>query len=235
MEMAEPAVPGADLDDYFPVDDGDVLAAVYGVSDWEQATRAVAEYLLRDVVARRSVHDLFEFHAEEDQLIPRQRVRMEVRERLNDISTRWWGTEVTWVDIGSVDLPDEVRETLQERWMTEYSRAAELVKAEIERDALRTRGEGQARAIRTIEAAKADARVRAIDDMLRPITEDGRILDQVLAARYLTALEKLCSRIMAEDVTAVRYIEALERLAESGSLRFIGPGPTKDILISLDE
>jgi regulator of protease activity HflC (stomatin/prohibitin superfamily) len=220
----------------YRLDEDVVRRVVLTTADWNEQTKLIAESILRDTIAARFLDEIYDPRGipfKSGATPPRVRLQHELRRRLGRKSQPW-GVEMVRVNLDKITLPLEVKQRMIEAWDVAWHDEVEVARAETERARLRTRGQGEADVIRTIEAAIADARERLIDQALAPIY-DGRIPDPDLARRYLTALENLGSRIMAEDVTAVRYVEALERLAESGSLRLIGPGATQDILISLDE
>mgnify|MGYP005838475543 FL=1 len=222
-------------DPYF-VDKNDVFKAATSFNHWELAVSAIAEDVLRDIVAQydldqlfeppanpepqairddRRVADLAEPEIEMIRNLPkiRGKICQEIRDRMNRM-VNGDGIEVTYVSIGAVDVPPEVRERLQEEWLArnrvrlaEAERAALLVSSEAEKEARRIRAQGDAEAIKLIEQARASAQQRFL-------TALGRILDE----------SKIKERELASYMMiSLRLIQALQEAAAEPSAKLLFP------------
>lgn len=184
----------------FPVNHKDVFKAATFVNNWKAATEFVGDYVLRDVVAGLTLEELYDFDPATGQPVPRDRIRSEVRRKLDSIA-RDWGVEVTWIDIGKIEMPQEARDLLMNKWLTKQKE--EL--AQIERIIRVTQSEGEAEALQTIERARANAQAQMIAAIRKS-------LDKALSPEET-------SRI----VGLLRFIEAMERIAKDPSTKLLFP------------
>jgi regulator of protease activity HflC (stomatin/prohibitin superfamily) len=194
--------------DQFPVADQDVINAVYGISSWQGATEAVAAYMLRDVIAERNLDDIYQF--EQGKLLPRKEIREEVMRRLNEVTTESWGTEVTWVDIGTVNIPSQVRDQLLSKWLADWEGKVQMSR----KQATIARGEAEAAALSAQETARARAQMQMITTITQAFQE----------------MEKLGASSEIEHIIALRLIEALEKLATEHATGIFFPTELLEIM-----
>ncbi|GEM_PF-3773492 len=225
-----------ELPDAYFVDKNDVFKAATSFNHWELAVSAIAEDVLRDILTQYNLDELFEPPAESElqrilknlkgadvaeqeieiiRNLPKiqGKICQDIRDRINKI-VNGDGIEVTYVSIGAVDVPSEVRERLQEEWLArskvrlaEAERSAILVSSAAEKEARRIRAEADAEAIKLIEQAKASAQQRFL-------TALGRILSEPkIKERELTSYVML----------SLRLIQALQEVAAEPSAKLLFP------------
>lgn len=170
------------------VDPGDVFKAATGFNHWELAVSELAENMLRTIVGQLTLDQLFEPNI-------RGKICRDLKNELNKAVSDD-GIEVTHVSIGAIDIPEEVREKLQEQWLTEKQRTISRAQSQTEADALRR-----------IERARRLAQMRMIS-MIK-----GLLTDEVGAPGEYS------SRI----VVSLRFIEALRDIASHPSTRPLFP------------
>lgn len=195
---------------------------------WQTTTQAVAETVLLNIVREYTLEEFYRLEAgqlEQDESIMAKIVQ-ETMERTSKI-THTWGVTVTAFKITNFEAPREVKEKLAELWAARYAERSKLIEAKAERDAMATRGEGQAAALAHVEKVKATAVQMLINQLLIGIREAEQVkLDSHVIERFAAVVEQLSSNLVHDDLTAPRYIEALEKIAACETTKTIALGST---------
>ncbi len=188
------------LSNPYPVDKETIFKAAYVVGNWQLAVPFIAGDVLRDVVAEHNLDAIIQYGKDPDKHIFRQAIKDEVRKRVDNITLGYFGTNVTWVDIGEIEMPEDARERLLARWLAEQD--AEL--AEKEKLAAIVRSEGQAESLSTIGLARAKAQRQ----MILAITD---------------AFQRTPEANVPWTLVMLRFVEALENMAKDPSTKLLFP------------
>ena len=100
-----------------------------------------------------------------------------------------------------------------ERQLASWELQILATRAEAERLQLLRRGEGEAWAIMAVEEAKRIS-IEKMTQHIEKIIGNRVGSSDVVTARFVEIIEKLCINIVKDDVTALRYMEVLQKLAE---------------------
>ena len=175
--------------------------------DWRNGVKSVADSAIRDVVGR---YDLEEIVPLSDRF--RTQFKETLKETMNRITQRAMGVEVIAVDINRVNVPEEARKRLMEKWLADWS----IRIAQSEREAMIRKGEAEAVIMKIKQVAWAEAQRHIIEQItagFRGMNVTGRE-----AACYLVAL---------------RSLEALESMAEDPATKILLPSDVTTQLRSL--
>ncbi|MBM3175604.1 MAG: SPFH domain-containing protein [Chloroflexi bacterium] len=195
----------------FPFNEENILKNIWNAagSDWRGGVRAVAETAARDVIGRYELEKILPIA---DQ--PRIEFKDALRKEINRVAKGFMGVDVIVVDIGAIKVPEDAEKTLLERQLASWELQILEKRAEAERLQLLRRGEGEAWAIRAVEEAKRIS-IEKMTHHIEKIIGTRVGSSDVVAARFVEIIEKLCMNIVKDDVTALRYMEVLQKLAES--------------------
>ncbi|MGB8647730.1 MAG: SPFH domain-containing protein [Anaerolineae bacterium] len=197
----------------YPFDSQLILNKIWvpSATDWKQFVRTVATNTLRDAAALYNFEELVNISGR-----TRRELTQRLRERVGD-AVKGRGIEITGVFLGEIKIGEKARALLQERSLGQVQRQIELNKADIEREVMTRKGEGEAMAINRIEETKSDLRDALIRQLTDPFCGGERavIKDAQIAIRYIEAIEHLSLTLVRDDVTAMRYVEALENITKS--------------------
>jgi regulator of protease activity HflC (stomatin/prohibitin superfamily) len=194
----------------FPFNEENILKNVWNAagSDWRGGVRAVAETAARDVIGRYKLEQIVPIA---DQ--PRVEFKDALRREINRVAKGFMGVDVIVVDIGAIKVPEDAEKTLLERQLASWELQILATRAEAERLQLLRRGEGEAWAIRAVEEAKRIS-IEKMTQHIEKIIGNRVGSSDVVTARFVEIIEKLCMNIVKDDVTALRYMEVLQKLAE---------------------
>ncbi len=156
------------LSEPYPVQKRDVFKAAYNVNDWKAATEFLGYDILRDVVAELNLDEVYEVDPRTGKPIARASIKKEVMDRLNKM-TLTWGTEITWVDIGKIEMPEEAREQLLEKWTSK----------------------AKAETLGVIETAKARAESQMIAAVGEALKVAGASAPALVLLRFFEAMKKM--------------------------------------------
>jgi len=202
----------------FPVYKDSVFRAVYRPAgeNWEQTLSGAAIAVVREVVGKRRLEDIFG-DPSEGITAGQERftdvLEQEARSRLNS----WiheWGLQVGTVGISVLTPPEEVQQKVRARWRT----AAE--RANIEQIS-----EAEAGALRVLEATKKNS----FDEMSRALQSAMQRLAHTYGddapLRFQETLQIIAANVGRDNMTTLRYIEALEKLSNHPNAHIIiAPG-----------
>lgn len=192
--LAFSSQPRNDFPEAYLVDKQDVFKAATSVNDWELAVGSAARDILRDIAGQNTLDELFQPPDPGGPPMIRGKMCEDILEKLNEV-TGDWGVEATHVSIGQIDVPDEIKEQLQEQWVTAK-----------QKDILIAKSQAQAEAFDRVE----QARIAVQADMLRSIR---RILEETgQEGRYSSGV-----------LLSLRFIEALREIASNPSAKALFP------------
>jgi regulator of protease activity HflC (stomatin/prohibitin superfamily) len=214
-------------DEIYTVYEGSVRKAVFGTAaDWAATTFAVGDSMLRDIVATYYFDQIFKRQplpgAKDDEVTfhPDERTIHEIEDKIltgHRKAASGWGVYTRSLDIKIIELPEEAQEQMLEWWKTEWQKRIRLAKADAQKQAIITEGEGKAKAIDVQEVARA----RAQTQMIMHIAQGFSRLD---AADRRALLE-------------LRFLEALEKIAEDPATKILLPENFRlaNLLLDTDE
>jgi regulator of protease activity HflC (stomatin/prohibitin superfamily) len=168
----------------------------------------------------------------DDILASRDKVNIELRKSLDDITDRW-GVRVTRVEMQDIAPPQDIIDAMGRQMKAERTKRAAILEAEASKqsDILKAEGkktadilgaEGQAKAIETVAEAErnklillSEGEAKAISKVFGAI-HDGRPTKDILMIKYLEALGKMA------DGKATKIFMPMETGGVLGSVGAIG-------------
>jgi regulator of protease activity HflC (stomatin/prohibitin superfamily) len=118
----------------YRVDIEDVYRVAFAANNWEAVVPLIAISHLRDLVGQRMLDDLFD-PGPDNVPVLRGDICNIIRDRTAaDVAN--WGVVVSKVVVGEVEIPSEVKEQLQERWLAQVHRDVALVANEADTEML---------------------------------------------------------------------------------------------------
>ena len=139
-----------DPSDPYKVDSEDVKKAAFSVGNWEAVIPLIAVDYLRNVVGQKRLDELFEPSSLNKLPILRGDIARSIQEDVKRDAADF-GVEVSEIAIGEIEMPEEIRQRLTQRWLT-YG-MLELKAAE---------SKAEAEALTNIEKARADAQATMV-------------------------------------------------------------------------
>jgi regulator of protease activity HflC (stomatin/prohibitin superfamily) len=220
--------------------------AVYHITPdgWSVLTPAVAQNLLRDIIATYNFDEIFkrvgEVEGEPGGFDPDQRTIKEIENKIMgslSAAAPEWGAEAQGVDIREIRIREDVLEKMLDWWGAEWKRRiaikeaegereATIVKVDGERIALLRSAEAEARALTALERVKAEARGEMIRQMMDALNQ----VPGNMAVRFMSVVEQLSRDMVTDNIGARRYIEVLEVLAKSEGQKTIIIGGDRQLL-----
>ena len=156
--------------------------------DWRNTVKSIADGAVRDVVGR---YDLEELMPMSDKF--RDRFKEELRQAINKVTSGALGVQTTSVDIGPMQIPEEARKRLLEKWLADWS----IRVAQSEREAMIRKGEAEAVIMKVKEVAWAQAQKQIIEEITAGFRSvgvtDGIQAPYIIALRSLETLEKMAA------------------------------------------
>jgi regulator of protease activity HflC (stomatin/prohibitin superfamily) len=156
--------------------------------DWRNTVRSIADGAVRDVVGR---YDLEQLMPMSDKF--RDRFKEELTQAINKVTSGALGVQTTSVDIGPMQIPEEARKRLLEKWLADWS----IRVAQSEREAMIRKGEAEAVIMKVKEVAWAQAQKQIIEEITAGFRSvgvaDGIQAPYIIALRSLETLEKMAA------------------------------------------
>ncbi len=206
---------------YFEVTDP--FRNLYNVEDFRMAAVKLAQTSLRNVVGDMELDEV---------LTSREIVNAQLRQILDDATDKW-GVRVTRVELQTVEPPADITQAMSQQMKAERlkraaileaegTKQAAILKAEGDRQARINVAEGEAESIKKVADAEryrqltvAEGEGQAIATVYGAIHE-GRPTPDLLAIKYLEALEKIA------DGRASKVFLPVEAMGALGSMAAIG-------------
>lgn len=190
----------------------DPVKLTYNVANFYAAATKLAQTNLRNLVG-----DL----ALDESLTSREVINSQLRQILDDATDKW-GTKVTRVELQRIEPPVDVTEAMHRQMKAERDRRAMILEAEGAKKSAILKAEGEAEAIKKVADANkyqkltvAKGEAEAIQTVFSAI-HDGRPTNDLIAIKYLEALEKIA------DGKANKVFLPFESSAILGSIAGIG-------------
>ncbi len=227
--------------------------AVYHMTPdgWDVLTPAVAQNLLRDIIATYNFDEIFkrvgevegiEIEGEEGPggFDPDERTIKKIEDKIMEklsAAAPEWGAEAQGVDIREIRIREDVLGKMLDWWGAEWKkriaikeaegeRKATIVKADGERIAFLKLADAEARALAALEGVKDEARGKMIRRMMDALNQ----VDKEMALRFISVVEQLSRDMVADNIGARRYIEVLEAIAKSDGQKTIVIGGDRQLL-----
>ena len=234
IDLASKPLPSSpDKRDRYPVSDADLLKATYAVDNWEEATEALAGYVLRDLMAQYEVERIFSVDpGTKELLVQARRLCDEALERVNCVSETDWGVRCLRVDIGSAKVPSEVRRQLLRTWMVSQNKKTQMLQAEVDATVMQTKGAAEVAILRSVESVKAEVRTELIRQFREAIGVSTDLMPQDTAQRLFDVVDSLTRELVTEDVTRLREVEMMERVAGGDGNKTFVFGSSNGLLLS---
>jgi regulator of protease activity HflC (stomatin/prohibitin superfamily) len=195
-----------------------------GGQTWQSSVAAIAKAALRDVVARFTLDQIFigadqfrkQVKGDKEQEPTSAGFRGDLCNYINRTTEPLLGVRITAADIGDIQLPEDAKRRLMEKWM-----------AEVERRTIIARSQADATAVSVQEMARSEARKRAIgmlSEALGTATGQQISADQIVKLRLIEALEKMA----AEHTPGVFLPNEMLAWLRSGQIAAGEPAPKRD-------
>ncbi len=175
------------------------------------SVKAIAETVVRTIVAKHTLEDLFVGHD-----IAREKLREELIEETNKITSPFIGITVIAAAIDDIVLPEVTKQKLWQTWATERDAAM-----------LRSMSTTEAQVLDLLEKTRNIARQDLLEKIRMGISATAGALPPDLAKQLLEMVEKLSQETVTEDVTSKRQLELLRQLIESDAQKniYVGTPP----------
>jgi len=192
---------------YMRVTEENASSAVLEVVDYHSAVVGIATTTLRAVIGEIPLDDV---------LSQRDRINEELRQKLDDVTTRW-GIKVTQVEIREVEPAADIQEAMNRQMSAERYRRAAVTEAEGTRQAAITVAEGE----------KQSAILRAEGERQADIlTAEGQKQAEVLRAEgHSSALDKISqvAKTLESNTMSLQYFETLRDIGAGESTKYVIP------------
>lgn len=154
----------------------DLFSAHYEIEDVEDALRNLVITTLRSKIGEMDLQQTYS---------SREDINKALLENLDE-ATEPWGVKVTRVEIQDIELPEELRKSLEQERAAQSRKRAAIAEAEGEREASIAAAEGQRQA--AIKQAEAVAEsVKRIADAMPTAASPQEILRYLVMQRYVEA------------------------------------------------
>lgn len=193
---------------------------VYNVANFILAMTKLAQTNLRNVIGDLQL---------DESLTSRDKINIALREILDDATDKW-GVRVVRVEIQRIDPPPDVMSAMHEQMKAERTRRAVVTEAQGRREAAITTAEGekassilQAEGVKARSVLEAEGRAEAV----RTFAEAEKFRQQAVAEGEADAIRSVYQAIHdgrpSNDLLAIKYLEALEKLGDGQATKIIVP------------
>lgn len=203
---------------------------IYNVSNFMTAVTKLAQTNLRNVIGDMQL---------DEALTASAMVNARLRDILDDATDKW-GTRVVRVEIQRIDPPADVVAAMHNQMRAERSRRAVVTEAAGEKEAAIARAEGdkqaailEAEGVRQRQILEAQGEAEAV----RALADAERFRALTVAEGEAEAIRKVYKGIHdgrpTNDVLAVKYLEALEVMANGKATKIFLPTEASAVLSAL--
>ena len=160
--------------------------------DWRGAVRAIAESVVRDLIAQYNMAELVAIAGE-----ARQNLAAELRARINVKTQQFLGVEIVSTDIGAIVIPPDIQSALTEQALAQVHRQTLVIQAEAEKEKIVREAEGAAFRTRLIEHERDALRKALIHELAEPLRDaNGEpLVSEETAERYVGVLTRFLDLI----------------------------------------
>lgn len=179
----------------------DANKASYGVDNYRNAASQLAQTTMRSVIGQTDLDKTFE---------ERAKINEEVVRALDEAATPW-GIKVLRYEVSDIELPNSIKDALEQQMRAERERRAAIAKSEGERQAMINVSEGQKQEVINLSEG----------EKLKQINEaEGRAEEiQLIATATAEGLRKIAEAIQTpggKDAVSLRIAE--QYVKEFGNL-----------------
>jgi len=212
----------------YPVYEESVHKAVFDTASggWVSMVPEAALNVLRDIVATYTLDEIFAL--DPSLPVPRPDRRI-VRSIEVDVSKHYdpsaFGVTYLGMDIRHIEVPEDVRAQMVQRWKASQEWELRVNDAIAERKALIELSEGRAQALGKLENAKLSARVNMAALVDRILNRLATVPGSPGATNFARLVSELAERIGEDEQVAMRYIEAMQAVIESPGAKSVMINP----------
>lgn len=197
----------------------DPVKLLYNVQDFYMAATKLAQTNLRNVIGEMQL---------DESLTSRERINATLRQILDDATDKW-GVRVVRVELQRIEPPKDVTDAMHRQMKAERDKRAKILEAEGDRQADINRAEGHKQS--AILKAEGDAAA------IKQIADADKYQKLTVAEGEGSAIRTVFGAIhdgrATDDVIAIRYLDALEKIADGHANKVFLPMEVSGILGSL--
>lgn len=182
----------------------DAHKASYGIDDYRNAASQLAQTTMRSVIGQTDLDKTFE---------ERAKINEEVVLALDAAATPW-GVKVMRYEISDIELPESIKDALEQQMRAERERRAAIAKSEGERQAMINVSEGQQQEVINLSQAEKLKQINEAEGRAREI--------ELIAEATAEGLRKIAAAINepgGQDAVSLRvaeqYVKEFGKLAQS--------------------
>lgn len=188
----------------------DAYKASYGINNYRYAAAQLAQTTMRSVIGKTDLDRTFEERAKINEVVV----------QVLDEAAAPWGIKVLRYEISDIDLPESIKDALEQQMRAERERRAAIAKSEGERQAMINVSEGQQQEVINLSEA----------EKLKQINEaEGRAKEiELIANATAEGLQKIALAIKEEGGhqamqlrIAEQYVKEFGKLASTNNTMII--------------
>jgi len=197
----------------------DPVKLLYNVQDFYKAATKLAQTNLRNVIGEMQL---------DESLTSRERINATLARILDDATDKW-GVRVVRVELQRIEPPKDVTEAMHRQMKAERDKRAKILEAEGDRQADINRAEGhkQSAILKSEGDAQAIRQIADADKYQKLTVAEGE------GAAIRTVFGAIHDGRATNDVIAIRYLEALETISDGHANKVFLPMEVSGILGSL--
>jgi len=182
----------------------DAHKASYGIDNYRNAASQLAQTTMRSVIGQTDLDKTFE---------ERAKINEEVVLALDAAATPW-GVKVMRYEISDIELPESIKDALEQQMRAERERRAAIAKSEGERQAMINVSEGQQQEVINLSQAEKQKQINEAEGRAREI--------ELIAEATAEGLRKIAIAINepgGQDAVSLRvaeqYVKEFGKLAQA--------------------
>jgi regulator of protease activity HflC (stomatin/prohibitin superfamily) len=204
----------------FPVEEATLRKAAFNGTPggWKGFGENVCVGQLRDQIMAHRFDEIFEIQGGAQNISVRvnerqiKHIENAIMEAVNSFADANMGVTITFVDIGEITFPDDVKEAIQ----------------------MRIKSQAEAEAIERIEINRNRARGNMVESILSSIA--GHTNQQIgdVELRLATIFAYISRRALTDDVLGREYVKVLEKLATGEGTKIFNATPSQSVIEPAD-
>lgn len=211
----------------YPVYEESVRKAVFATAPdgWASMVPEAALNVLRDIVATYTLDQIFALDSSSGTRPDWRTVRRIELDVSQHYDPSAFGVTYLGMDIRHIEVPEDVRAQMVQRWKASQEWELRVQDAIAERKALIELSEGRAQALGKLEKAKLSARVNMANLVDRILNRLATVPGSPGATNFARLVSELAERIGEDEQVAIRYIEAMQAVIESPGAKSVVINP----------
>ncbi|MFN2157897.1 MAG: hypothetical protein ACK2UX_21905 [Anaerolineae bacterium] len=181
--------------------------------------------VLRDIVATYTLDQIFALDSSSGTRPDWRTVRRIELDVSQHYDPSAFGVTYLGIDIRHIEVPEDVRAQMVQRWKASQEWELRVQDAIAERKALIELSEGRAQALGKLEKAKLSARVNMANLVDRILNRLATVPGSPGATNFARLVSELAERIGEDEQVAIRYIEAMQAVIESPGAKSVVINP----------